>query len=194
MSSTRFALSACRRLIPLGLHLQPASRILLSSVPQSARAHSTVRWSIPTTQLLSFNAPSVVVVSKRDMSAIPPLTKKHIRERITLVLQLFDKVDPNKLTMESHFHNDLGLDSLDHVEIIMAIEDEFSFEIPDSDAQRLLRPIDIAQYVCDKWDIFEEDEHHGDHHGHHGAHDTHPEETEDPWAKHPAKPAPVGHH
>jgi NADH dehydrogenase (ubiquinone) 1 alpha/beta subcomplex 1 len=50
---------------------------------------------------------------------------------------------------------DLGLDSLDHVEVIMAIEDEFGFEISDSDAERLMRPKDILQYVADKNDIFE---------------------------------------
>lgn len=46
--------------------------------------------------------------------------------------------------------NDLGLDSLDHVEVIMAMEDEFQFEIPDRDAEKLLRPIDIVKYVADK--------------------------------------------
>ena len=39
-----------------------------------------------------------------------------------LVLNLFDKIDNNKLTPESHFINDLGLDSLDHVEIMLMIE------------------------------------------------------------------------
>ena len=34
------------------------------------------------------------------------------------------------VTADSHFMNDLGLDSLDHVELIMAAEDEFGFEIP----------------------------------------------------------------
>ena len=42
--------------------------------------------------------------------------------RIMLVLNLFDKIDNAKLTAESHFINDLGLDSLDHVEIILQME------------------------------------------------------------------------
>ena len=33
------------------------------------------------------------------------------------------------MTLDSHFINDLGLDSLDHVEVIMAVEDEFGFEV-----------------------------------------------------------------
>ena len=39
-----------------------------------------------------------------------------------LVLNLFDKIDNDKLTPEAHFLNDLGLDSLDHVEIMLMIE------------------------------------------------------------------------
>jgi len=85
----------------------------------------------------------------------PPLTLEMIRERVLLVLKLYDKVNPEKLTVDSHFMTDLGLDSLDHVEVVMAMEDEFGFEIPDADAERLLRPADIVQYIADKEDIFE---------------------------------------
>jgi len=55
--------------------------------------------------------------------------------------------------------NDLGLDSLDHVEVIMAMEDEFSFEIPDRDAEKLLRPVDIIRYVSDKEEAYEDSLH-----------------------------------
>ncbi|XP_046680434.1 acyl carrier protein, mitochondrial-like isoform X2 [Homalodisca vitripennis] len=91
----------------------------------------------------------------RHYSMDPPLTLELIRDRVLLVLKLYDKVDPAKLKLESHFMNDLGLDSLDHVEVIMAMEDEFGFEIPDDDAERLLKPIDIVNYVCDKTDVYE---------------------------------------
>ncbi len=49
-----------------------------------------------------------------------------IEERVLLVLKLCDKIDPAKLTLKSDFIKDLGLDSLDHVDIIIAMEDEFS--------------------------------------------------------------------
>ncbi|XP_037818536.1 acyl carrier protein, mitochondrial isoform X1 [Lucilia sericata] len=91
----------------------------------------------------------------RKYSAKPPLSLKLINERVLLVLKLYDKIDPSKLRVESHFINDLGLDSLDHVEVIMAMEDEFGFEIPDSDAEKLLRPADIIKYVADKEDVYE---------------------------------------
>ncbi|KAL6217694.1 hypothetical protein ACLB2K_010911 [Fragaria x ananassa] len=45
----------------------------------------------------------------------------------------FQKVDPSKVTPDAHFQKDLGLDSLDAVEIVMALEEEFGFEIPDND-------------------------------------------------------------
>ncbi|KAK7865042.1 hypothetical protein R5R35_000055 [Gryllus longicercus] len=96
-----------------------------------------------------------LVTSKRYFSSKPPLSLESIRDRVLLVLKLYDKVEPTKLTVDSHFINDLGLDSLDHVEVIMAMEDEFGFEIPDGDAEKLLRPADIVRYIADKEDIYE---------------------------------------
>lgn len=78
-----------------------------------------------------------------------------IEERIILVLNLYDKIDPEKLKIESHFMKDLGLDSLDHVEIIMAVEDEFGFEIPDMDSERLYTVKDLIRYIGDKEDIYD---------------------------------------
>ncbi|XP_011635585.1 acyl carrier protein, mitochondrial isoform X3 [Pogonomyrmex barbatus] len=91
----------------------------------------------------------------RQYSHKDPLTLDIINQRVLLVLKLYDKIETSKLNLDSHFMDDLGLDSLDHVEIIMAMEDEFGFEIPDMDAERLLRPKDIVRYVADKEDIYE---------------------------------------
>lgn len=79
---------------------------------------------------------------------------KTVHDRIILVLSLYDKIDPEKLTMDSNFFTDLGLDSLDFVEVIMAMEDEFMFEIPDGDMDRIKTPRDIYQYICDKEDVY----------------------------------------
>ncbi|XP_015789869.1 acyl carrier protein, mitochondrial isoform X2 [Tetranychus urticae] len=99
---------------------------------------------------------SSLITLSRHYGHKAPLTYDFVRDRVLLVLRLYDKVDPNKLTLESHFMNDLGLDSLDHVEVIMAMEDEFQFEIPDRDAEKLLRPIDIVRYVTDKDEAYYE--------------------------------------
>ncbi|ESP04048.1 hypothetical protein LOTGIDRAFT_110237, partial [Lottia gigantea] len=80
---------------------------------------------------------------------------KDIESRVLEVIKKYDKINAEKLTLDSHFMNDLGLDSLDQIEVIMAMEDEFGFEIPDADSERLMRPKDIIQYVADRDDIFE---------------------------------------
>ncbi|KAG7308370.1 hypothetical protein JYU34_005568 [Plutella xylostella] len=96
-------------------------------------------------------------VSRRGYSAGAEAKEslKKIEERVFKVCKGYDKLGGVQLTLDSHFMNDLGLDSLDHVEVIMAMEDEFGFEIPDGDAERLVRPRDIVQYIADKEDVFE---------------------------------------
>lgn len=48
-----------------------------------------------------------------------------IEQRVLLVLKMCDKVDVDKLNLNSHFNKDLGLDSLDQVDVVIAMEDEF---------------------------------------------------------------------
>jgi len=81
------------------------------------------------------------------------LTQDQIESRVLAVCKAFDKISADKLTLDSHFINDLGLDSLDHVEVIMAVEDEFGFEIPDEHAEKLITPAHIAKYVADHEDV-----------------------------------------
>ncbi|KTF80378.1 hypothetical protein cypCar_00033882, partial [Cyprinus carpio] len=80
---------------------------------------------------------------------------ENIEERVMYVLKLYDKISPEKLQSSSHFMKDLGLDSLDQVEIIMAMEDEFGFEIPDAEAEKLMTPAEIVQFIADKKDVYE---------------------------------------
>jgi len=59
-------------------------------------------------------------------------------------------VKPEEVTPEASFVNDLGADSLDNVELIMALEEEFNIEIPDDDAERIKTVGDIIKYIDDK--------------------------------------------
>jgi acyl carrier protein len=59
-------------------------------------------------------------------------------------------VEPEKVTMEASFVEDLGADSLDTVELVMAFEEEFGIEIPDEDAEKLQTVGDAVQYVKEK--------------------------------------------
>ncbi|KAG0482895.1 hypothetical protein HPP92_010979 [Vanilla planifolia] len=71
------------------------------------------------------------------------LDKSEVTDRVITVVKNFQKVDPSKVTEKAHFQDDLGLDSLDAVEVVMAIEEEFGFEIPDNEADKI-NSVDIA--------------------------------------------------
>ena len=59
-------------------------------------------------------------------------------------------VDASKVTNDSSFIDDLGADSLDTVELVMAFEEEFDMEIPDEDAQKMRTNTDVIGYFNDK--------------------------------------------
>ncbi|OIW21776.1 hypothetical protein TanjilG_10675 [Lupinus angustifolius] len=65
------------------------------------------------------------------------LDKSEVTDRVISTVKNFQKVDPSKVNPNAHFQNDLGLDSLDAVEIMMALEEEFGFEIPDNEADKI---------------------------------------------------------
>ncbi|CAF1481792.1 unnamed protein product [Adineta ricciae] len=115
---------------------------------------------------LSFKPTLVNLNDKHRQSAMIinhiPVRQSHvhytypmIESRVMLVLRLFDKIDGNALQLDSKFVQDLGLDSLDIVEITAALEDEFWTEIPDVDSDHFLTPRHIIQYLCDKYDVYE---------------------------------------
>ncbi|MCS5421781.1 MULTISPECIES: acyl carrier protein [Psychrilyobacter] len=56
-------------------------------------------------------------------------------------------VDADQVTLEANFIDDLGADSLDTVELIMAFEEEFDIEIPDADAEKIKTVQDVLNFV-----------------------------------------------
>ncbi|XP_074593650.1 acyl carrier protein, mitochondrial-like [Brevipalpus obovatus] len=98
--------------------------------------------------------PSLGYVQKR-YSHRPALTYDFARDRIMFVLRLYDKIDPEKLTLDSHFSKDLGLDSLDQCDIIYMFEAEFEMEIPNREAEKLWTPRDILTYITDSYEAYE---------------------------------------
>ena len=56
-------------------------------------------------------------------------------------------VAENSVTEEASFIDDLGADSLDIVELIMALEEEFDIEIPDADAEKVVTVGDVVDYI-----------------------------------------------
>ena len=59
-------------------------------------------------------------------------------------------VNMEKVTPEASFIEDLGADSLDTVELVMAFEEAFNIEIPDEDAEKILKVQDAVKYIDDK--------------------------------------------
>ncbi|MBR2125488.1 MAG: acyl carrier protein [Akkermansia sp.] len=56
-------------------------------------------------------------------------------------------VDPEKVTTDAKFIEDLGADSLDTVELVMTFEEKFSVEVPDEDAEKLKSVADVVAYI-----------------------------------------------
>ena len=56
-------------------------------------------------------------------------------------------VEAEKITPEASFANDLGADSLDTVELVMALEEEFDVEIPDEEAEKIVTVQDALNYI-----------------------------------------------
>ena len=68
-------------------------------------------------------------------------------EKVRAIIADQLNVDAEKITMESSIIEDLGADSLDVVELIMALEENFGVEIPDDDAEKINTIGDIVNYI-----------------------------------------------
>ncbi len=74
--------------------------------------------------------------------AVEPRIKKIIEEQLG--------VEGDRIKPEASFIDDLGADSLDIVELVMAMEEEFDLEIPDEDAEKLRTVNDVTKYIQTK--------------------------------------------
>jgi len=75
------------------------------------------------------------------------LSYDEVTERVLKVVKGFDKVDPQLVTATSSFQKDLGIDSLDAVELVMALEDEFIIQIPDEEAEKITSCTEAIDYI-----------------------------------------------
>ncbi len=76
------------------------------------------------------------------MSSVENKVKKIIMDRLD--------VSESEVTSQASFVDDLGADSLDIVEMVMAFEEEFSIEIPDEDAEKIKNVQDVIDYIQKK--------------------------------------------
>ena len=75
------------------------------------------------------------------------MSSEEIFEKIKKIIVEQLQVNEETVTLEASFIDDLGADSLDLVELIMALEEEFNIEIPDSDAEKVVSVEDVVNYI-----------------------------------------------
>ncbi|MGD9895576.1 MAG: acyl carrier protein [Candidatus Methylacidiphilaceae bacterium] len=73
--------------------------------------------------------------------------KKPIEERVKEMIVEQLGVNPEQVTSKAKFIEDLGADSLDTVELVMAFEEEFNVEVPDEEAEKLQTVGDVVRYI-----------------------------------------------
>jgi acyl carrier protein len=73
-----------------------------------------------------------------------------IADRVKKIVVEHLGVDPDKVTENASFIDDLGADSLDTVELVMALEEEFEIEIPDEDAEKITTVHQAIDYINER--------------------------------------------
>ena len=75
------------------------------------------------------------------------MAEKSVADRVKEIIVEQLGVNPDQVTPDAKFIEDLGADSLDTVELVMAFEEEFGAEIPDEDAEKLQTVGDVTKYI-----------------------------------------------
>ncbi|WFC99929.1 mitochondrial acyl carrier protein [Malassezia yamatoensis] len=132
----------------------------LKMIPRTLRfAQPVARASkMPLMRAQAMRTPMAIPSLTRSYASGGGLSKDEIKTRVEDVLKSFEKVDPSKVNAEASFTADLGLDSLDAVEVVMAIEEEFNIvrlhstlnlpqEIPDTDADNITTVQQAISYI-----------------------------------------------
>ena len=75
------------------------------------------------------------------------MSSEEILEKVKAIIVEQLGVTETAVNMDASFIDDLGADSLDIVELVMALEEEFDMEIPDSDAEKVVTVGDVVNYI-----------------------------------------------
>ena len=75
------------------------------------------------------------------------MSSEEIFEKVKAIIIDLLQVSEDSVTLDANFIDDLGADSLDLVELIMGIEEEFNIEIPDGEAEKVVTVGDVVDYI-----------------------------------------------
>ncbi len=78
------------------------------------------------------------------------MADKSIEEKVKDIIVEQLGVNPEQVTPQASFIEDLGADSLDIVELVMAFEEEFGVEVPDEEAEKLQKVQDVINYIKER--------------------------------------------
>ncbi|WVQ96510.1 acyl carrier protein [Kwoniella sp. CBS 9459] len=121
--------------------------VLRSALPTLRLRAGAAPLALARAPLASVRPAPASAFQYRGYAAAAGLSKEDITSRVLDVLKSFEKVDGGKLSPNASFTADLGLDSLDAVEVVMAIEEEFAIEIPDAEADEITTVQKAIDYV-----------------------------------------------
>jgi acyl carrier protein len=144
---------------------EPDSFVKKIDLPLRARAFSPKNLNLfpaflqlsPTSPFSSFQGRAGM---KTYVTPGAPLSKQQVQQRVIDVFRAFEKVNKANLSLTANASSDLGLDSLDMVEVTIAVEEDFNLEIPDAVAETFRTPNDIVEFMysqCGDADVPEEE-------------------------------------
>lgn len=90
------------------------------------------------------------MVNSLRFYAAEPITKQQVTERALTALKTVTAIQESKLTLTSSFKQDLGLDSLDTVEALVALEEEFDLEFPDKVSDGINNVQEAVDYIYEQ--------------------------------------------
>ena len=135
------------------LSLRPVSRVLLrSAAPSLSTATATALRTTRIGCLSPVVAPTVTslnLTSRFYSTEGSKLSREEVTKRVSSVIKAFNKDNSatTEITDSTSFQKDLGLDSLDTVELLVAIEEEFDIEMPDKVADELKTVGETIEYI-----------------------------------------------
>ena len=144
----RRTVSAIARRISSSAHATTSSAHNSSPSLTDCSAQSSSSYLLDRVMFMNLNnlqnrSKRVTLLHSKRQFASGFLQRQEVSERVKQVVKNFAKVNQGKVSDQAKFAQDLGLDSLDTVEVVMAIEEEFAIEIPDVEADKIVS-IDLA--------------------------------------------------